>query len=106
MKIEQMIDRGYYWIDDGARKTALALARRISRRNFLSRLGMMLAGAASLPLLPVSRAFAQNSLILRRYRLPAFPIATAAHSNGQQSFVRIRVLRISCLVRQEVGRLI
>lgn len=31
-------------------------ARRISRRSFLSRLGMALVGGATLPLLPVSRA--------------------------------------------------
>lgn len=62
MKIEKILDSGYYWIDEKARNTSLALARRLSRRSFLSRLGMMLAGAAAFPLLPVSRSFAQNSI--------------------------------------------
>jgi methylamine dehydrogenase light chain len=38
---------------------ARGLARRSSRRGFLGRLGALLVGAAALPLLPVSRAFAQ-----------------------------------------------
>ena len=62
MNIEKMLDRTYYWIDENARQTSLALARTLSRRNFLSRLGMMLAGAAAFPLLPVARSFAQESL--------------------------------------------
>ena len=32
------------------------VARRTSRRNFLTRLGTLLVGGASLPLLPVARA--------------------------------------------------
>jgi methylamine dehydrogenase light chain len=43
------------WFSELAR----ALARRTSRRGFLGRLGALVAGAAALPLLPVSRAFAQ-----------------------------------------------
>ncbi|MEZ7829990.1 MAG: methylamine dehydrogenase light chain, partial [Gammaproteobacteria bacterium] len=62
MNIEKIIERGYYWIDDQARSSSLALARRISRRSFLSKLGMMLAGAAAFPLLPVARSFAQSSV--------------------------------------------
>ena len=62
MNIERIIDRGYYWIDENARKTSLALARKLSRRHFLSRLGMIIAGAAAFPLLPVARSFAQSSV--------------------------------------------
>jgi methylamine dehydrogenase light chain len=62
MNIEKIIERGYYWIDDQARSSSLALARKLSRRSFLSRLGMMLAGAAAFPLLPVARSFAQSSV--------------------------------------------
>ena len=62
MNIEKILDHTYYWIDENARRTSLALARRLSRRNFLSRLGMMIAGAAAFPLLPVARSFAQNSI--------------------------------------------
>ena len=62
MNIEKIIERGYYWIDNQARSSSLALARRISRRSFLSKLGTMLAGAAAFPLLPVARSFAQSSV--------------------------------------------
>ncbi len=62
MKEEKLIDQAYYWIDERARATTLGLARRLSRRSFLSRLGAMLAGVATLPLLPVARSFAQESV--------------------------------------------
>ena len=62
MNNNNIVDRTCYWIDRKAREQTLRLARKISRRNFLSRLGMMLAGAATLPLLPVLRSFAQESL--------------------------------------------
>ena len=60
MTARNLIDKGYYWLDETARDSARMLARRISRRSFLGRLGAMLAGAAALPLLPVARAFAQE----------------------------------------------
>lgn len=62
MKSNNLIDKTYYWIDEKARESSRKMARLISRRSFLGRLGAMLAGAAALPLLPVSRAFAQDSL--------------------------------------------
>lgn len=62
MKLEDLIDHGYYWLDENARRSSLQLARRLSRRHFLSRLGTLLAGVAALPLLPVARSFAQESL--------------------------------------------
>lgn len=60
MKTTNIVDKTYYWIDRTAREQTLKLARRLSRRNFLSRLGMMLAGVATLPLLPVARSLAQE----------------------------------------------
>lgn len=62
MKMNSIAERTYYWIDAGAREAGLMLARRLSRRHFLSRLGMLLAGATAFPLLPVARSFAQNSV--------------------------------------------
>ena len=62
MNKNSIVDKTYYWIDETARNQALRLARTLSRRNFLSRLGMFLAGAATLPLLPVSRALSQEKV--------------------------------------------
>ena len=52
MQPANIFDRG---LEAGAR----FLARRTSRRSFLSRLGTLLTGAAAIPLLPLSRAAAQ-----------------------------------------------
>jgi len=49
------------WIDRQAERSARGLARRLSRRHLLARLGAALAGAASLPLLPVSRVAAEET---------------------------------------------
>ncbi|MEX2131504.1 MAG: methylamine dehydrogenase light chain [Pseudohongiellaceae bacterium] len=62
MNIDRYLERTFYWVDAQARDSSLLLARRLSRRHFLSRLGRWLAGAALFPLLPVSRAFAQDLL--------------------------------------------
>ena len=62
MKTNDIVDKTYYWIDQTVKEQTLKLARSISRRSFLSRLGAMLAGAATLPLLPVARSFAQDSI--------------------------------------------
>ena len=62
MNNNSIVDKTYYWIDAKARSQALRLARTLSRRNFLSRLGMFIAGAATLPLLPVKRALSQESV--------------------------------------------
>src|SRR5207249_3457799 len=44
------------WLDRLCEGVTRALARRTSRRSFLTRLGTALAGTAALPLLPVARA--------------------------------------------------
>ena len=62
MNIEKVVDRAYYWVDEKAKRTSLLFARKLSRRHFLSRIGVMVAGATAFPLLPVSRSFAQNSV--------------------------------------------
>jgi len=61
MNIDKLIERTWYWVDEGARESSLRLARTLSRRHFLSRLGRLLAGAAAFPLLPVARAFSQEA---------------------------------------------
>ena len=60
MRTSHFIDSGYYWLDETARSSVRLLARRISRRSFLGRLGSMLVGVAALLLLPVARPFAQE----------------------------------------------
>ena len=60
MKPNHLIENGYVWLDDRARESARLLARLISRRSFLGRLGALFAGATVLPLLPVARSLAQE----------------------------------------------
>ena len=48
------------WIDHTLERSARRAARGISRRSFLARLGSALVGGAALPLLPVSRARADE----------------------------------------------
>jgi methylamine dehydrogenase light chain len=49
------------WLDSRLERWARLLARRTSRRSFLTQLGTWLVGAASIPLLPLSRAAAQSA---------------------------------------------
>ncbi len=49
------------WIDEYAEHSGRQLARRTSRRSFLSNLGTLLVGATALPLLPVARGGDYNS---------------------------------------------
>jgi hypothetical protein len=62
MKKNNLIEGTWQWLDRGAVDGSRRLARVTSRRSFLSRLGVMLTGAAALPLLPVVRAFAAESV--------------------------------------------
>lgn len=62
MNLEKIVDQTFYWIDENARRSAMALSQKLSRRNFLSRLGMLITGAAAFPLLPVKRAFSQSTV--------------------------------------------
>lgn len=52
-----MLERN--WLDRGFEAGARHIARRTSRRSFLTRLGTLIFGAASIPLLPLSRVAAQ-----------------------------------------------
>jgi methylamine dehydrogenase light chain len=49
-----MTERG--WLDRLVERGARGLARRTSRRSFLTRVGTALVGVSALPLLPVARA--------------------------------------------------
>ena len=62
MNLDKIVDQTFYWIDENARRSAMALSQKLSRRNFLSRLGMLITGAAAFPLLPVKRAFSQSAV--------------------------------------------
>lgn len=44
------------WFDKLSERSTRGLAQRISRRNWLTALGVVLVGGSSLPLLPVARA--------------------------------------------------
>jgi methylamine dehydrogenase light chain len=44
------------WLDKLSEHSARRLARRSSRRGFISKLGLALVGGAAIPLLPVARA--------------------------------------------------
>ena len=44
------------WLDNWITKGTRRVARRTSRRDFLSRVGIVLVGAGAVPLLPVARA--------------------------------------------------
>ena len=50
------------WIDQRVDASSRAIARRSSRRGFIGRLGGFIVGASALPLLPVARAQAAETL--------------------------------------------
>ena len=62
MMFMKLIDHALRLLDRAAGDGSRRLARRTSRRSFVSRLGTLLTGAALLPLLPVARAFADTSV--------------------------------------------
>lgn len=49
------------WLDGYSTRLFRRLARNTSRRHFLSRVGMTIAGGAALPLLPMARASAAEN---------------------------------------------
>jgi len=53
------------WLDNWTTQRTRAVARQTSRRTFLSRLGVTLAGGAAIPLLPVARANAAEATTSR-----------------------------------------
>ena len=59
------------WIDAWCESEARDVARRSGRRSFLARLGALLFGAGSLPLLPVARAARAQTGSETGARLPA-----------------------------------
>jgi len=62
MKNKTLIGRAWAWLDKTTATGSRQIARRTSRRSFVARLGTVIAGAAFLPLLPVTRAFAAENL--------------------------------------------
>jgi len=50
------------WFDRSSRAATTHLAKRTSRRGFVSKLGMLTVGVGALPLLPVARAFGAEDL--------------------------------------------
>ena len=65
MNLEKIVDQTFYWIDENARRSAMALSQKLSRRNFLSRLGMLITGAAAFPR-PVKGPFLRAPFKSRR----------------------------------------
>jgi len=57
MNPKKLISRSLEMMDKVTGKGSRHLARRTSRRSFITRLGTLMTGAAVLPLLPVARAF-------------------------------------------------
>ena len=57
MTVNNTLTKVFSWLDKSTDDASRKLARRTSRRSFISRTGTLLVGASVLPLLPVSRAF-------------------------------------------------
>ena len=57
--MQNISERMLNWLDETIRHSSRGIAKRSSRRHFLGRLGALLVGASTLPLLPVSRANAE-----------------------------------------------
>jgi methylamine dehydrogenase light chain len=62
MKPRKLISRSLKLLDQVTGNGSRHLARRTSRRSFITRLGTVMTGAAFLPLLPVARAFSAEPI--------------------------------------------
>jgi methylamine dehydrogenase light chain len=62
MTPKKLISRSLELMDQVTGNGSRQLARKTSRRSFITRLGTVLTGAAFLPLLPVARAFAAEPI--------------------------------------------
>jgi len=62
MRVATLRQRISAWLDRKTTERSRSLARQTSRRSFIARLGAMLAGVSALPLLPVARALAAESV--------------------------------------------
>lgn len=51
----------HHWLDKKLESGARQVALRLSRRSFITKLGALLVGTASFPLLPISRVAAQTA---------------------------------------------
>ena len=58
-----MKDTDRPWLDRLVERSARGVARRTSRRSFLTRLGTLLVGGAALPLLPVARGAEESARV-------------------------------------------
>jgi methylamine dehydrogenase light chain len=68
-----------WWFDRLTERAARQLARRTSRRSFLSRVGGVLVGTAALPLLPVARGAEDGRAPAPREDGLAGPIGDPTH---------------------------
>ena len=62
MNPKKLVNDGLQVLDRMTGNGSRHLARTTSRRSFLTRLGVLMTGAAVLPLLPVARAFAADAI--------------------------------------------
>ena len=62
MNPKKLVNDGLQVLDRMTGNGSRHLARTTSRRSFLTRLGVLMTGAAVLPLLPVARSFAADAI--------------------------------------------
>jgi methylamine dehydrogenase light chain len=62
MNTRKIVRNSLELLDRFTNQNSRRLARKTSRRNFITRLGTLMTGAAVLPLLPVSRAFSAETV--------------------------------------------
>lgn len=62
MNTKEIVRHSLELLDRFTNQNSRRLARKTSRRNFITRLGTLMTGAAVLPLLPVSRAFSAETI--------------------------------------------